>query len=221
MHCILLGPPGAGKGTQAQYLAQATGLVHIASGDMFRDHLRRHTDLGRAAQTYLDRGALVPDDVTIGMLLDRLDQPDAATGSLLDGFPRTLAQAHALHDALAARGQQIDHVLLIDVSPAVVTARLRGRWTCPTDGAVYHETHNAPRTAGRCDRCDTALIQRADDQPAAIAHRLDVYQDQTAPLIDHYQRLHLLTRINGEQTPDAVRHDLLHALDQRTPAGER
>ena len=221
MHCILLGPPGAGKGTQAQALVEATGLVHIATGDMFRDHLRRQTDLGRAAQTYLDQGALVPDDVTIGMLLDRLDQPDAASGSLLDGFPRTLAQAHALHDALARRGQEVDHVLLIDVSPATVTARLSGRWTCPTDGAVYHETNNPPATAGQCDRCDTALIQRDDDQPAAIAHRLDVYQTQTAPLINHYQRLGLLTRINGEQTPDAVRQDLLRALGQPARAGER
>ena len=221
MHCILLGPPGAGKGTQAQHLVEATGLAHIATGDMFRDHLRRQTDLGRAAQTYIDQGALVPDDVTIGMLLDRLNQPDAATGALLDGFPRTIAQAHALHDALTERGQHVDHVLLIDVSPEAVTARLSGRWTCPTDGAVYHETHNPPATPGQCDRCDTALIQRDDDQPTAIAHRLDVYQAQTAPLIDHYQRRGILTRINGEQTPDAVRQDLLQALGQSAPAGER
>jgi adenylate kinase len=220
MHLILLGPPGAGKGTQALHLAAATGLVHLATGDMFRDHLRRQTDLGRLAQTYMDRGALVPDDVTIRMLLQRLDQADAAAGSILDGFPRTLAQAHALDTALTGRQQRVDHVLLIDVSPQEVTARLSGRWTCPTDGAIYHQTHTPPRTPGQCDRCQTPLVQRDDDQPDAIAHRLQVYQEQTTPLIAHYQGAGILTRINGQQPPDAVRQELLNALNQPAPAGE-
>ena len=209
MHLILLGPPGAGKGTQAVHLAKATGLIHLATGDMFRENLRGETELGLLAKTYMDKGELVPDEVTIRMLLDRLDRPDAATGAMLDGFPRTVAQAEALDAALDERNQQVDHVLLIDVSSDEARSRLGGRWTCPEDGAIYHEINNPPKNDLRCDNCDVALAQRDDDQPEAIANRLKVYEQQTAPLIGYYEAAGKLARINGQQAPDAVGTALL------------
>jgi adenylate kinase len=209
MHLILLGPPGAGKGTQAVHLAKATGLVHLATGDMFRENLRGETELGLLAKTYMDKGELVPDEVTIRMLLDRLDRPDAATGAMLDGFPRTVAQAEALDAALDERNQQVDHVLLIDVSSDEARSRLGGRWTCPEDGAIYHEINTPPKNDMRCDNCDVALAQRDDDQPEAIANRLKVYEQQTAPLIGYYEAAGKLARINGQQAPDAVGTALL------------
>ena len=212
MHLILLGPPGAGKGTQAVRLAEATGLVHIATGDMFRDNVRRGTELGRVAQRYMEAGELVPDDVTIGMLLARLDEPDASAGSMLDGFPRTVEQADALDAALAGRSQQVDRVLLLDVPSDVVQRRLGGRWSCPADGAVFHETNNPPQRAGICDRCGEALVQRDDDTPEAIARRLQVYEQQTAPLVAYYDGAGKLVRINGAQSPERVAADLQAAL---------
>jgi adenylate kinase len=214
MHIILLGPPGAGKGTQAARLAEATGLVHVATGDMFRENVRGGTDLGLLAKSYMDRGELVPDAVTIAMLRERLDRPDAAAGSLLDGFPRTTEQARALDDALAERGQAVDAALLIDVPPDEVRARLGGRWTCPADGAVYHETNNPPAAAGVCDRCAAALTQRDDDTPAAIDRRLDVYERQTAPLIAFYAAAGRLIRVDGARAPADVSADLLAALPE-------
>ncbi|MEE9276832.1 MAG: adenylate kinase [Dehalococcoidia bacterium] len=208
----MLGPPGAGKGTQAQRLAATMGLAHIATGDMFRANVRNETDLGKLAKTYMDQGDLVPDQVTIAMLLERLDRPDASPGSLLDGFPRTLQQAEALDAALAERSQQVDRVLLIDVGAEEVQARLGGRWSCPRDGVVYHESNNPPRIPGKCDQCGGGLVQRDDDRPEAIARRLTVYQDQTAPLIAYYQQAGKLVRINGEQSPAAVERDLQAAL---------
>lgn len=213
MHLILLGPPGAGKGTQAVNLAKATGLVHLATGDMFRENLRGETELGLLAKTYMDKGELVPDAVTIRMLLDRLDRPDAATGAMLDGFPRTVAQAEALDAALGERDQQVDHVLLIDVCSDEVKSRLGGRWTCPQDGAIYHEVNNRPKNDMRCDNCDVALVQRGDDQPEAIANRLKVYEEQTAPLIGYYETAGKLARIDGQQSPDVVGQELLETLN--------
>ena len=212
MHLILLGPPGAGKGTQAVNLAKVTGLVHLATGDMFRENLRGESELGLLAKTYMDKGELVPDEVTIRMLLDRLGRPDAATGAMLDGFPRTVAQAEALDAALGKRDQQVDHVLLIDVSSDEVKSRLGGRWTCPEDGAIYHEVNNPPKNDMRCDNCDVALVQRDDDQPEAIANRLEVYEEQTAPLIGYYEAAGKLARIDGQQSPDAVGEALLETV---------
>ncbi len=220
MHLILLGPPGAGKGTQAAHLAAATGLAHIATGDMFRDNVRNQTELGVLAKRYMDKGELVPNEVTIRMLLERLDRPDAESGSLLDGFPRTVEQAQALDEALAARGQQVDRVLLIEVSAEQVQARLGGRWSCPTDGAVYHQVHNPPKQSGLCDRCGGPLVQRDDDQPEAISRRLTVYEDQTAPLIAYYEQVGKLARVNGEQSPEAVKDDLLAVLGPLTAVKE-
>ena len=212
MHLILLGSPGAGKGTQAIRLAEATGLFHIATGDMFRDNVHRETELGRVAQRYMEAGELVPDDVTIGMLLARLDAPDAGAGSMLDGFPRTVEQADALDAALAGRSQQVDSVLLLDVPADVVRRRLGGRWSCPVDGAVFHETNNPPQRAGLCDRCGEALVQRDDDTPEAITRRLQVYEEQTAPLVAFYECAGKLIRVNGAQSPERVAADLVSAL---------
>ena len=212
MHLILLGPPGAGKGTQAVNLAKATGLVHVATGDMFRENVRGGTELGVLAKQYMDKGELVPDEVTIRMLLDRLDRDDAEAGAMLGGFPRTVEQAEALDQALGDRSQQVDKVLLIDVSAAEVQQRLGGRWTCPDDGSVYHEVNNPPKSAGKCDNCGTTVIQRDDDEPGAIGRRLKVYEDQTAPLIEYYGAAGKLTRVDGERSTDAVGTDLLSAV---------
>lgn len=214
MHIILLGPPGAGKGTQAARIVEATGLVHVATGDMFRENVRGGTELGVLAKQYMDRGELVPDEVTIGMLRERLNRPDAAAGSLLDGFPRTVEQARALDTALGERDQQVDAALLIHVPADEVRARLGGRWTCPTDGSVYHETNNPPKTVGKCDRCGTDLVQRDDDTPEAIGRRLHVYEEQTAPLIAFYEAGAKLVRVDGARAPADVTTDLIAALPQ-------
>ena len=219
MHLILLGPPGAGKGTQALHLVQATGLAHVATGDMFRENVRNQTEVGLLAKRYMDRGELVPDAVTIQMLLERLSEPDAIKGAMLDGFPRTVEQAKALDAALAKQQQQVDAVLLIDVRPEEIQSRLGGRWSCPECSAVYHEMNNPSKTAGRCDQCGAPIIQRDDDKPEAIARRLQVYADQTAPLIGYYQDAGKLIRVSGEQAPDAVRGNLLKALSLFTDVG--
>ena len=223
MHVILLGPPGAGKGTQASQIVAATGLVHVATGDMFRENARGGTELGLRAKQFMDRGELVPDQVTIGMLRERLDRPDAAAGALLDGFPRTVQQARALDAALAERGQVVDIVLLIDVPADAVRARLGGRWTCPNDGHVYHQTNNPPRVAGRCDKDGAALIQRDDDQPAAIDRRLTAYEEQTLPLIAFYDQAGTLVRVDGARALSDVTTDLLAALPggPALPGGNR
>ena len=212
-YVILLGPPGAGKGTQAVNLAERTGLLHLATGDMFRENVRNQTELGVEAQRYMERGELVPDELTISMLLDRLNREDAQLGSLLDGFPRTTEQAEALDAALAEQDAEIAAALLIEVANDEVLRRLGGRWSCPDCGAVFHAVFSPPQVEGTCDRCPGALIQRDDDQPEAIRRRLDVYAQQTAPLIDYYERSGKLRRVNGAREPDAVGADLLAALE--------
>lgn len=212
-YVILLGPPGAGKGTQAVNLAERTGLLHLATGDMFRENVRNQTELGKEAQRYMERGELVPDELTISMLLDRLNREDAQLGSLLDGFPRTTEQAEALDAALAEQDAEIAAALLIEVANDEVLRRLGGRWSCPDCGAVFHAVFSPPQVEGTCDRCPGALIQRDDDQPEAIRRRLDVYAQQTAPLIDYYERSGKLRRVNGAREPDAVGADLLAALE--------
>ncbi len=212
MYVILLGPPGAGKGTQAVQTAQRTGLLHLSTGDMFREHLRGGTELGQLARGYMDRGELVPDEVTISMLLERISRDDARAGCLFDGFPRTVEQAEALDAALSERGDGIAATVLINVSNAEITRRLGGRVSCASCGLVFHQIFNPPNSDDPC--CDNInMIQRDDDKPEAIANRLQVYADQTEPLVAYYEHQDKLIRVNGEQTPDQVGIDLLAALE--------
>jgi adenylate kinase len=182
MRLILLGLPGAGKGTQAKVLAERRGLLHISTGDMFRQAAAEGTELGQRAQEYMSRGELVPDEVTIGMLLERIAKPDAGVGFMLDGFPRTIPQAEALDAALAERGGGIDAVLYIQVPEDLLMARLTGRWSCPNCGAIYHELTSPPKQPRVCDRCGAALTQRDDDRPDTVRARLDTNREWTEAL---------------------------------------
>jgi len=195
---IFLGPPGAGKGTQASQLAREWSVPHIATGDMLRDAAARGTPLGLQAKRYMDTGALVPDEVVIGLVGERLGEPDAAPGAVLDGFPRTVAQAEALDRLLRDRGVGIDRVIFFDVSRGELLRRLTGRRVCRQCGATYHVVSAPPHVAGICDRCGGELDQRVDDGEAAVAKRLDVYATQTAPLLDYYRRRSVLSEIPGE-----------------------
>lgn len=204
----MLGLPGAGKGTQAKRLAEAQGVPHIASGDLFREHLDRETELGRQARAFIERGDLVPDAVTIGMVAERIARPDCAAGFVLDGFPRTAAQAQALEGVLKQLGVRLDGVLLTRVSEQVALARLAGRWTCRECATVFHVLFNPPRQAGVCDACGGSLYQRPDETEEAHRHRLTVYQQQTAPLVAYYQQAGLLKQVDGEQSIEDVQADL-------------
>lgn len=217
MFLILLGAPGAGKGTQAATMAAATGLAHIATGDLFRENIRNETELGKQAKLHVERGELVPDELTVRMLLDRLERPDCQKGCLLDGFPRTVDQAKALDTALKDRGQAVDQVLYINVGEEEVVARLAGRWTCRQCGAIYHEQHSPPQVKGRCDKCGGDLYQRDDDKPETVRNRLSVYNQQTAPLIEYYARAGKLVEVNGDKDTDSVGQDLLKAAGVPAP----
>jgi adenylate kinase len=210
---ILFGAPGAGKGTQAAILAEKTGLVHITTGELFREAIRQETELGKQAKPYYDGGQLVPDRLTIAMLLERLSQGDCARGAILDGFPRTLDQATALDEALAQEGRAIDKVVYIQVPEDDLLGRLSGRWNCRQCSSVYHERFQPPRQAGRCDQCGGELYQRDDDKPETVRRRLEVYFQQTAPLIDYYQAKGKLVEINGGKSVDEVAKGLLAAVE--------
>jgi len=208
---VLLGPPGAGKGTQAQRIATATQLLHISTGDMFRENVKNETELGKLAKTYMDRGDLVPDEVTIKMLLERISRPDAEKGAMFDGFPRNVVQAKALDEALAARGTRIDRALLINVPDSELVARLGGRWICRGCGKLYHERNDPPKAAGVCDACAGELYQRDDDRPEVVASRLEK-QKPPADLIEHYRAGGSLREIDGLRSLDAVTESLLKAI---------
>ncbi len=212
MRVILLGPPGAGKGTQATGIAEKLGIAHVATGDLFRDHQQRGTNLGIEAKSYMEKGALVPDAVTIQMLLERIGNSDCQTGFLLDGFPRTLEQANSLDQALSIQGIQLDLALAIDVSEAELVRRLGGRLICRSCQVPYHRYNAPPETDGRCDRCGGDLYQRDDDKPDSVAKRIQVYQEQTQPLIKYYENQSKLRKVDGEQSMDAVSRDLEGAL---------
>ncbi len=212
MRLILLGLPGVGKGTQAKILAQRQGLLHISTGDMFREAAAAGTELGKRAQEFMSAGALVPDEVTIGMLLERIAKPDAAVGLMLDGFPRTIPQAEALDKALAAQGSQIDAVLYIQVPEAELVARLTGRWSCGNCGAIYHMQTKPPKAAGVCDECGGQLSQRADDQPATVNARLETNRAWTEALADYYGKQGKLQAIDGTGSPDDITARLEGAL---------
>lgn len=218
-YIVLLGPPGAGKGTQAQIISDKLGLPHISSGDIFRENLKKQTELGQQAKVYMDRGELVPDDLTIAMIRDRLSRPDCASGVLLDGFPRTPAQAAALAEMLSEFGGQVDAVPYIKVPEEVLIERLTGRWTCRAEGHVYHEKFNPPKQPGICDFDGSELYQREDDKAETVKNRIHVYLAQTAPLIDYYRQCGVLLEIDGTQPIEQVTSDLLADLQAATNKG--
>ncbi len=212
MRIVLLGAPGAGKGTQAASVGETLSVPHVATGDLFRTAVSQKTELGLEAKTYMDRGELVPDRVTIAMLLERISKEDANNGYVLDGFPRTVEQARALAEALSDRQQSLDRVVLIDVSEDELVRRLSGRWICRTCQTPYHEVSNPPKDPGVCDRDGGVLYQRDDDKPETVRNRLQIYGEQTAPLIDFYETAGSLKRVDGEQEIGAVRDQLLAAI---------
>lgn len=204
MNIILMGLPGAGKGTQAERIVEEFQVPHISTGDMFRAAVKNETKLGLEAKSYMDKGLLVPDEVTIGIVRERLGNDDCKKGFLLDGFPRTVPQAEALTETLKELGQRIDHVINIQVSRDVLIQRLTGRWICPVCGSSYHTLYNPPQQAGICDKDGGKLYQRDDDKAEVVTQRLDVNIAQAQPLIDYYTQQGLLRNINGEQEIDAV-----------------
>lgn len=219
MRLILLGLPGAGKGTQAKVLAAKQGLLHISTGDMFREAAAEGTALGKQAQEFMSAGKLVPDEVTIGMLLERIAKPDARVGLMLDGFPRTIPQAEALDRALAAQGSKIDAVLYIQVPEADLVGRLTGRWSCSQCGAIYHMLTKPPKAAGVCDECGGVLSQRADDQPATVKARLDTNRAWTEQLAEFYGKQGKLHDIDGTGEPEEITERLLQAIARVTVTG--
>lgn len=212
MNLILMGLPGAGKGTQAEKIKEEYGIPHIATGDMFRTSIQEGTALGKEAKSYMDLGALVPDEVTIGIVEERLQKQDSQSGFLLDGFPRTIAQAKALQGILDNRHSSIDHVLHVDVPEENLIERLSGRRTCPTCGRTYHVVYNPPTNEGVCDVDGTELEQRKDDEPAMVKKRLAVNKEQTQPLLDFYHQKGYLVTINGDQEIDDVFREIEKVL---------
>ena len=212
LYIVLLGGPGAGKGTQAERLSDALQIPQVSTGDLFRENLKGETELGLLAKGFMERGELVPDEVTVAMVRERLSRQDCARGAILDGFPRTVAQAEALDALLAELGFELAAVPYIKVPEDVLLARLAGRWTCKACGAMYHATFSPPRQDGVCDRCSGELYQRPDDQEEAIRNRLSKYREQTAPLIDYYRGRGLLREVDGKGTPDEITERVLAAV---------
>ena len=209
---VLLGPPGAGKGTQAEAISAKLHLPHISSGDLFRENLKQQTELGTQAAVYINKGELVPDDVTIAMIRERLTRPDCNNGALLDGFPRTAPQAEALTGLLSEINGKVNSVPYICVPDDVLIERLSGRWTCRKAGHVYHVKYNPPRKPGICDIDGSELYQREDDKTETIKRRINVYNEQTQPLIDYYQQHGLLVEVDGKKPIEQVTSELLSAL---------
>jgi adenylate kinase len=212
VYIVLLGAPGAGKGTQANMLADKLKLVQVASGDLFRKALQEQTELGKKAKLYMDKGQLVPNEITIQMVLERLSAPDVKGGAILDGFPRNIEQAKALDKALKEKSKAIDKVINIKVSEEEVLNRLSGRWICRNCQAPYHEVDKPPKVKGTCDRCSGQLYQRDDDKPETIKKRLQVYQTETAPLIDYYRKAGKLVEVVSEGGPENVNKKMISAL---------
>ena len=205
---VLLGAPGAGKGTQARMLSESLDLPQVSSGDIFRENLKNETPLGLLAKGYMERGALVPDDVTIGMVMDRLGRPDCAGGAIFDGFPRTLAQADALDAALAGHGMRVGLAPLLEVSDEAVINRLAGRRVCRECQEMYHVEFAPPKAAGKCDKCGGELYRRPDDEPDTVRHRLFVYYKQTAPLMGYYYAHRVLVSLAGDRPIEQVQAEL-------------
>lgn len=211
-YIVMLGPPGAGKGTQAKVLAKQVGLMHVSTGDLFRENLANETELGQLANTFMTKGELVPDDVTIAMVRERLSRPDCAQGAVLDGFPRTPAQAAALEELLAEMGGKVDLVPFISVPDATLVKRLGGRWVSQS-GRVYHEINNPPKVKWVDDIDGTSLYQRDDDKSETVQRRIDVYYQQTSPLIEYYREAGKLVEIDGELPIAEVTEAILQAVD--------
>jgi len=215
MHLVLIGAPGAGKGTQAAAIADELGVAHIASGDMFRDAMERRTLRGLQAKAYVERGELVPDDVTVAMVVERIGQPNAKNGTILDGFPRNLAQAQALDSALGGQGSRVDQAVYLSVPGDELLRRLSGRWLCRRCQASYHEVSNPPQEAGRCDRCGGDLYQREDDSKETARRRLEVYFEQTTPVIEYYRSRNVLDELDGDRGIVDVRQAVVGAIKRR------
>jgi adenylate kinase len=208
MNLILMGLPGAGKGTQAERIVEEFHIPHISTGDMFRAAVKDQTQMGKAAQSFMDKGLLVPDEIVVGIVKERLGKDDCGQGFLLDGFPRTAAQAGALAETLKQLNKKIDHVINIEVDKDLLLARLTGRRICRECGATYHIIFNPPAQSGQCDKCGGELYQRDDDNEQTVATRLDVNIEQSAPLLDYYREQNLLRNINGQQDIDIVFNDI-------------
>ncbi len=219
MNLVFMGPPGAGKGTQAELFQQRHGLPHVSTGDMFRQAVRNETEVGRRAQAYMQRGDLVPDEITDEIVRIRLANPDCAQGFILDGYPRTLGQAEALDTLLAQRHEGLHAVVSFDIRDGVLLRRLTGRRVCPVCGAIYHLDHKPPRVPGRCDLDGSELIQRKDDTPDTVLHRLKVFRQWTAPLIDYYRDRGLYLSVDAERPVEDVHDRILAFVRSRAGRG--
>ncbi|MGQ9513128.1 adenylate kinase [Thermodesulfitimonas sp.] len=215
MNLLIMGPPGAGKGTQAAEIIKELKIPHISTGDMLREAVKQGTEMGKKAKEYIDKGQLVPDDVIIGVVKERLGQPDCKVGFLLDGFPRTLPQAEALDQTLKEMGIKLDAVINIRVPREKIVDRITGRRVCRSCGATYHVVNKPPKESGKCDRCGGELYQRSDDTAETVNKRLDVYEAQTQPLLDYYGKQGIVLDINGDQPINKVLEDILAALKKK------
>ncbi|GAA6292129.1 adenylate kinase [Enterocloster asparagiformis] len=212
MKIIMLGAPGAGKGTQAKKIAAKYQIPHVSTGDIFRANIKNGTELGMKAKSYMDAGGLVPDEITIGMLLDRIHEADCENGYVLDGFPRTIPQAESLTQALAGMEEKIDYAVNVDVPDENIISRMSGRRACLNCGATYHIVYNPPKQEGVCDVCGDKLVLRDDDKPETVQKRLSVYHDQTQPLIEYYEKAGVLKQVDGTQDMEAVFQDIVKIL---------
>lgn len=212
MKIIMLGAPGAGKGTQAERIAEKYQIPHISTGDIFRANIKQGTELGMKAKSYMDQGLLVPDSLTVDLVMDRIGQEDCKNGYILDGFPRTIPQAECLTEALKARGEKMDFAIDVHVPDENIITRMSGRRACPGCGSTYHIVYAAPKTEGVCDKCGSALILRDDDKAETVKKRLAVYHEQTQPLIDYYSREKILHTVDGTKELEHVFKDITEIL---------
>lgn len=214
MKIIMLGAPGAGKGTQAKMLADKYHIPHISTGDIFRANIKNGTELGNKAKIYMDKGMLVPDELTCDLVVDRIKQEDCKDGYILDGFPRTIPQAECLDQALQALGDKIDYAVDVEVPDENIVKRMSGRRACASCGATYHIIYNAPAKEGVCDRCSAELILRDDDKPETVQKRLNVYHEQTQPLIDYYKNKNVLAQVDGTKDMQEVFQSIVNVLEK-------
>ncbi len=215
MNIIFLGPPGAGKGTQAKVLVEKYGIPQISTGDMLREHVKKGTELGKKAKEYMDKGQLVPDEIILSMVKERLSQPDAQKGFILDGFPRTVAQAEALDKMLEEMGRKIEYVLALIVPDDELVERLTGRRTCKNCGMMYHIKFKPPKVEGKCDVCGGELYQRPDDNEETVRNRLKVYHESTAPLIEYYKKKGVLFEIDGTKSIEEITQEIINILEKK------